>query len=150
MGGASSAGTASAYGVGANTFGFTMPAAFANGGIMTNKGVAQLRKYANGGVADSPQLALYGEGSMAEAYVPLPDGRSIPVTISGNGGSGSGQSSTGAAPSVTVNVINQTNQSVGAQQGQPRFDGKQMILDVVLTNAQTPGSFRDGLRSAMK
>ena len=56
---------------------------FANGGIMTEFGSVSLRKYANGGIAKSPQLALYGEGAMAEAYVPLPDGRSIPVTMSG-------------------------------------------------------------------
>ena len=29
--------------------------------------------------------ALFGEGSRPEAYVPLPDGRSIPVTMSGAG-----------------------------------------------------------------
>lgn len=56
---------------------------FANGGIMTGQGAATLptRAYANGGIANSPQLALFGEGSMAEAYVPLPDGRTIPVTL---------------------------------------------------------------------
>ena len=37
--------------------------------------------YSAGGVANSPQLAMYGEGRMPEAYVPLPDGRSIPVTV---------------------------------------------------------------------
>jgi hypothetical protein len=126
---------------------------FANGGIMTSAGALQLRKYANGGVADSPQLALYGEGSMTEAYVPLPDGRTIPVTL--NGGSstttGGGSTASGAAPQVTVNVINQTGQQFNSQQqGQPRFDGRQMILDVVLTSAQQPGSFRDGMKSAMK
>jgi tape measure domain-containing protein len=56
---------------------------FANGGIMTSMGPASLKKYAAGGIATSPQLALFGEGSMNEAYVPLPDGRSIPVTLSG-------------------------------------------------------------------
>jgi hypothetical protein len=37
-------------------------------------------------VADSPQLAMFGEGDMNEAYVPLPDGRRIPVQMSGQGG----------------------------------------------------------------
>ncbi|MBS7812346.1 hypothetical protein [Roseococcus pinisoli] len=55
--------------------------AFADGGIMTSMGPVQLRKYANGGVANNPQLALFGEGAQPEAYVPLPDGRSIPVTM---------------------------------------------------------------------
>jgi hypothetical protein len=47
-----------------------------------------LKTYASGGIANSPQLALFGEGSRPEAYVPLPDGRSIPVTMSGGAGGG--------------------------------------------------------------
>lgn len=57
--------------------------AFANGGIMTSAGPLSLNAYANGGVANRPQLALFGEGSTPEAYVPLPDGRTIPVTMTG-------------------------------------------------------------------
>ncbi len=55
---------------------------FASGGVMSAGGPMPLRAYASGGVATSPQLALFGEGSRPEAYVPLPDGRSIPVTMS--------------------------------------------------------------------
>ena len=66
---------------------------FAMGGVMTPNGPMPLRRYAAGGIANSPQLALYGEGSMPEAYVPLPDGRRIPVAMQGGGGA-----------SVTVNV----------------------------------------------
>jgi len=61
-------------------------AKMANGGIMSQYGPVQLQKYASGGIADRPQLALFGEGSRNEAYVPLPDNRSIPVTLSGNSG----------------------------------------------------------------
>lgn len=68
---------------------------FADGGIMTADGPLPLRKYADGGVANSPQLAMFGEGSMPEAYVPLPDGRRIPVAMKGGGGSNT---------NVTVNV----------------------------------------------
>lgn len=64
-------------------------AAFAMGGIMTANGPLPLRRYASGGVARSPQLAMFGEGSMAEAFVPLPDGRRIPVAMEGRGASGS-------------------------------------------------------------
>jgi hypothetical protein len=56
---------------------------FASGGIMTQQGPLQLRRYAAGGIATSPQMAIYGEGSRPEAYVPLPDGRTIPVTMKG-------------------------------------------------------------------
>ena len=68
---------------------------FANGGVMTGDGPVPLKKYASGGIASSPQLALYGEGSKPEAYVPLPDGRRIPVAMQGGAGGGT---------SVVVNV----------------------------------------------
>jgi hypothetical protein len=45
-----------------------------------------LRRYAGGGIADSPQLAMFGEGAANEAFVPLPDGRRIPVQMSGQSG----------------------------------------------------------------
>lgn len=52
-----------------------------NGNVMTEFGPLKLERYARGGIARRPQLSLFGEGSVPEAYVPLPDGRSIPVTI---------------------------------------------------------------------
>jgi len=61
---------------------------FANGGVMTSRGPMPLKQYARGGVANSPQLAMFGEGSTPEAYVPLPDGRSIPVKMKGGGDGG--------------------------------------------------------------
>jgi lambda family phage tail tape measure protein len=62
----------------------------ANGNVMTSMGPMKLNKYANGGIARSPQLSIFGEGRQPEAYVPLPDGRTIPVTMRGQGGSGGG------------------------------------------------------------
>jgi len=59
---------------------------FADGGVMSSQGPLPLRKYASGGIANSPQMAVFGEGRMNEAFVPLPDGRSIPVTMQGDGG----------------------------------------------------------------
>lgn len=74
-----------AIGAWASTYGF------ADGGVMTPSGPLPLRTYARGGVASSPQVAVYGEGSMNEAYVPLPDGRRIPVALQGGrGGQGMG------------------------------------------------------------
>jgi tape measure domain-containing protein len=80
---------------------------FANGGIMTGDGPMPLRKYAAGGIANSPQLAMFGEGSMPEAYVPLPDGRRIPVAMKGGGG----------GTNVTVNV-DATGSQVQGNSGQ--------------------------------
>ena len=54
---------------------------------MSGSGPMPLQTYSRGGIANSPQMALFGEGSTPEAYVPLPDGRTIPVTMKG-GGSG--------------------------------------------------------------
>lgn len=56
-------------------------APFATGGIMTPQGPVPLRSYARGGVAMAPQAAIFGEGSTPEAFVPLPDGRRIPVAL---------------------------------------------------------------------
>ena len=66
--------------------GITSAFGFADGGIMTADGPLPLRKYAGGGIASSPQLAMFGEGSMPEAFVPLPDGRRIPVAMQGGAG----------------------------------------------------------------
>lgn len=82
---------------------------FANGGVMTSSGSMPLKAYSSGGIANSPQLALFAEGRMPEAYVPLPDGRSIPVTM--NGGSG------GAPVNVNVVVNAQTGQTDSNDQG---------------------------------
>jgi hypothetical protein len=53
---------------------------YAGGGIMTPYGDLPLKQYQGGGVATSPQVAVYGEGSTPEAYVPVPSGR-IPVEL---------------------------------------------------------------------
>jgi hypothetical protein len=65
----------------------------ANGGIlqgaaMANGGVLPFNAYASGGIATGPQLALMGENPFysGEAFVPLPDGKRIPVEGGGMGG----------------------------------------------------------------
>ena len=64
--------------------------AFAKGGIMQGSLLGfrdlPINTYAFGGIANSPQLAIFGEGpTPAEAFVPLPDGKTIPVTITADG-----------------------------------------------------------------
>jgi lambda family phage tail tape measure protein len=76
-------------GAGFSFSGATAAVPLANGGIMTSFGQLPLSKYASGGVARSPQVAIFGEGRVPEAFVPLPDGRNIPVKMEG-GGSGAG------------------------------------------------------------
>lgn len=74
---------------------------FKDGGIMTEHGSIPLRKYSRGGVANSPQLAMFGEGSTPEAYVPVPSGR-IPVEL--NGLQPGGGNTVVISPNVTVQV----------------------------------------------
>lgn len=86
IGGGSAAGT-NAAGVPFDVMDF-MP--MAKGGVMTSRGPMPLRAYSRGGVANSPQMAIFGEGSMNEAFVPLPDGRRIPVDLGDGGGARGG------------------------------------------------------------
>ena len=60
----------------------------ANGGVVPG-GLGRMMPvhgYANGGpIVSEPHVAVIGEGKHNEAVVPLPDGRSIPVNMSGGG-----------------------------------------------------------------
>lgn len=105
---------------------------FADGGIMTNAGAVPLRKYAGGGIANSPQMALFGEGDRPEAFVPLPDGRRIPVAMQGGGGSAQPQN---------IRIVNAFDNSViGDYLGSSA--GEKIIMNAVQRNA---GAFRQAL-----
>ncbi len=110
--------------------------AFANGGIMSSKGPMPLRAYSAGGIANSPQMALFGEGSTPEAYVPLPDGRRIPVALQGGGG---------ANVNVTVNMSGGT--TTQSNSGDAGKLGTLIAASVksILINEKRPG----GLLAAM-
>jgi hypothetical protein len=77
---------------------------FANGGIMTSRGAMPLNAYASGGIANSPQMAIFGEGRTPEAYVPLPDGKRIPVAMQGNAPVSGGGGPISVNHSPTYNV----------------------------------------------
>ena len=114
------------------------------GNVVGPRGQMPLKRYARGGIATKPQISVFGEGDQNEAYVPLPDGRSIPVSF-GRGGQQP------AHANVEVNVINESGTPVDAeQQGQAQFDGEKYVLDVVLRAAMRPGQFREGMQGAMK
>jgi len=109
---------------------------FADGGIMTGSGPMPLRAYASGGIANSPQLALYGEGSKPEAFVPLPDGRTIPVTLKTTGNARGGDTY-----NITVPVTMQGGSDGSNAQGEGAQLGK-IIASVVraeLINQKRPG-----------
>lgn len=50
---------------------------------------------------------------------------------------------------VEFNLINQSGEQMSARETGRRFDGKKMILDVVLEAVNKPGSFRDGMKGAL-
>ena len=105
---------------------------FAKGGIMGQSGPMDLKRYARGGVANSPQLAMFGEGSTPEAYVPLPDGRSIPVTMRGTGSG------------VQVGAINITVENTGddltpAAQKQLAGQVKGIVLSTLANERRSGG-----------
>lgn len=103
--------SATAGAASANTAG-----AFANVGVAADGGISgpfsnvPLKKYASGGIARSPQLSLFGEAG-PEAYVPLPDGRNIPVKMEGGSG--------GVTVMQTINVY-----SDGSASSDSKTDGK--------------------------
>lgn len=65
-----------------NTLGVDSENMKANGGVFSGG----FQAFANGGIVNQPTLGLIGEGSMNEAIVPLPDGKSIPVQMTGSSG----------------------------------------------------------------
>tara|TARA_Y100001938_G_C8094922_1_gene437467 strand:+ start:1086 stop:2996 length:1911 start_codon:yes stop_codon:yes gene_type:complete len=74
---------------------------FAKGGVVEG-GLKGLPSFANGGVTTQPQLALIGDNpNNREAVVPLPDGRSIPVSLQGDGG--------GVQTIGTINILPNAN-----------------------------------------
>lgn len=77
---------------------------FEKGGVMTPGGPVPLNAYASGGVAYGPQLALFGEGRMPEAYVPLPDGRAIPVRMQAPSAANSNAASGSALSAANQNA----------------------------------------------
>jgi len=98
--------------------------AFAGGGIMTQYGELPLRQYQGGGMATSPQVAVFGEGSTPEAYVPVPSGR-IPVEIKQPANSNQ------RPVNVTINVMGNADAGTVAALRQTSFQKAQQLRRVV-------------------
>lgn len=118
-------------------------APFAMGGVMTSAGPLPLHRYATGGIANSPQMALFGEGRRPEAYVPLPDGRRIPAVVdmrgqgqavaaaiaAARGGWNDNRGASSAAAPVTVNLIG-APQGTKVQESRDSSGGRR--IDIVM------------------
>lgn len=115
------------------------PKLHANGGVFGKNGSMPLNAYSTGGIANSPQVAIFGEGRQNEAYVPLPDGKSIPVTMQGANGSNI---------SISINVDNKGN-STDKKDSNKNQDSSEMwnkmagsiknIVITTLTEQRRPG-----------
>ena len=115
-----------------NTKATTSAFGFANGGIMTSGGPMPLSFYSNGGIANKAQVAVFGEGSSPEAFVPLPDGRSIPVTLNaGNNGEQVG----GNNVSIVINVTGSGDSTSETQSGTGSDGDKSLDDSRKLANA---------------
>ena len=79
------------------------PLGYANGGLVPGG----FRAFATGGIVTGPTLGLVGEGRYNEAVIPLPDGKSVPVDLGGEG------ARLGGNGGVSVGAINITVQNTG-------------------------------------
>ena len=107
-------------------------------GVSDDNASLPVQNYARGGVARSPQLAVFGEGNRAEAFVPLPDNRSIPVTINGGGGMGGQQ--------VNLNVY--AWDSKDAARG--LIENRQVLQQIFTSQADNLVSMRQTIQRAAR
>lgn len=116
---------------------------FEKGGVLQGVGSQQsvpMRAYADGGIARRPQLALFGEGDRAEAFVPLPDNRSIPVSFTGN----SGPSGQGAVVNLNVYAWDSKDAARGLVENQDT------VLSILQNGAETRNRLRQTIQRAAR
>jgi hypothetical protein len=117
--------------------------ALADGGVMgasidTNTAVPA-RAFAKGGIANSPTIALFGE-RQPEAFVPLPDGKTIPVTM--NQGQQQQQQ-----PPIVVNISAIDSQSFARTVDQEREVIVDAVNKVLRRSPGARGTFRKSIGS---
>ena len=112
--------------------------AMEKGGILPGNvtSTAPVKAFARGGIARRPTMALFGEGNTAEAFVPLPDNRSIPVSFVGGG------AQTGTQVSINI-------QAMDSRDVQRALLEQQSTLRGIFTNTmETRSSFRSAIQRA--
>jgi phage-related minor tail protein len=129
-----SAGTSSAIDTGAggwaNSLGTSLK--FANGGLASGGFTA----FANGGMVTGPTLGLVGEGRYNEAIIPLPDGKSVPVQLSGGVGGNAAPINT----NIVVNVKNgQAESQMSGNQGNQLARELEGAVRQVILKESRPG-----------
>lgn len=112
---------------------------FAGGGSFSSAFTGN--KFASGGVTN-PGLMLVGENGpellQSSGSHRIYTASQTRKMIGGEG-----------ANKVTVNIINQSGQQLDSQQQETKFDGEQMIVDVVVSSLMTnKGGMRDAIKAA--
>jgi tape measure domain-containing protein len=92
--------------------------------------------FANGGMVTGPTLGLVGEGRYNEAIIPLPDGKSVPVQLSGGAGGNAAPINT----SIVVNVKNgQAESQMSGNQGNQLARELEGAVRQVILKESRPG-----------
>lgn len=126
-------------GIGAIGAGRGGVSSFASGGSFSSAFTGN--KFASGGVTN-PGLMLVGENGpellQSSGSHRIYTASQTRKMIGGEG-----------ASKVTVNIINQSGQQLDSQQQETKFDGEQMIVDVVVSSLMTnKGGMRDAIKAA--
>lgn len=129
-------------GIGAIGAGRGGVSSFASGGSFSSAFTGNsFGKFASGGIAPAG-MTLVGENGpellQFNSSHPIYNASQTRKMISGEG-----------ASKVTVNIINQSGQQLDSQQQETKFDGEQMIVDVVVSSLMTnKGGMRDAIKAA--
>ena len=132
------AGLVSNAGFGVNMSGFDMGTTFT---MPTNNwGFTPFKSFAEGGIVTAPTMAMIGEAGNNEAVIPLTD-KNLAMLV--------GNSS---APSVKVNITNNTNGEVKATENDISWDEQmqEYVVNVVLDNTErNVNGFRTSLKGLL-
>ncbi|MBV6304940.1 phage tail tape measure protein [Candidimonas humi] len=113
---------------------------------------------AHGNVFDNPSLSAYSNGIYDRPhYFAFAKGAGVfgeagpeaimPLTRMSNGNLGVRSDSGNSAPNVQIQFVNQTSQPAQAKVSSPTFNGKDWVVQVVLTDLQTGGRIRKQMQA---
>lgn len=129
-------------GIGAIGAGRGGVSSFASGGSFSSAFTGNsLGKFASGGIAPAGMTLVGENGPELLQFNSSHRIYNASQTRKMIGGEG--------ANKVTVNIINQSGQQLDSQQQETKFDGEQMIVDVVVSSLMTnKGGMRDAIKAA--
>ncbi len=111
------------------------------GASLLSLGIAALGSFvgfADGGVVTSPTYALVGEGVHNEAIIPMPNGRSVPVDLKGQGNTAGGQNISSPI-SVTIHNSGEARETSRADGAAISQAIKGAVMDVLINERRQGG-----------